>query len=172
MIKGENHFLLRTVIAAALAIWGLLLLVNTLPLGKDNLVGNVFGFVFLCVWDLLAVLGILSSLNDYTSRIELNDEGVVFHSCFKKNFVRWSDIKDWGLSYGGKDRQMGNMYHLYFSKEEQQEKDECRKKLKGPIVKIYIVEKDYEMVVDTAIPYGCERTAVVPFVGKNTYHFM
>ena len=63
-----------------------------------------------------------------SKQITINNDGVLCKSWLHKTFVKWTDIKDWGLSYCGQTRFEGNTYYLYFSEHECPMKNDCKKK--------------------------------------------
>ena len=95
-----------------------------------------------------------------------------YSSIIKTKHYDWSEIKDFGLSYSGQVRGGGNTYDLYFSKKQQKTKNNCKKRLKGDVIKIFIFGDDYRVASEKVIPY-CEKYATEPpFVGEDKYHFM
>ncbi len=86
--------------------------------------------------------------------------------------MSWSEIRDWGLSYCGQTRYEGNTYYLYFSKKVYPVKNECRKKLKGKMIKTFVIGNDYAEAVSKIVPFCSERTGIEPFIGKNKHHFI
>jgi len=171
IIKRNTTFLGIGVVAIIMAIVGVRLLFGLLPFEENYTLADVFGLVFICGWlTVVLSLGIFAFVTN-SRQITINDEGVLCKSLFSKAFIRWADIKDWGLSYCGQTRWEGNTYYLYFSKHECQIKNECKKKLKGKMIKTFIYGNDYFDAVNIIIAFCGEKTDKTPFVGKDKYHF-
>lgn len=145
-----------------------------LPLGKGYEIGDVFGVIFLCVWTALAgAMGIIALVLG-TKKIIINGDGVTSKTLLSSKILLWSEIKDYGLSYCGKSGRgwsVENTYYLYFSKKKQQEKNECKKRLKGKMIKVTVIGGSYGEVINKVLPFCMERTAIEPFVGADKAHF-
>lgn len=127
---------------------------------------------FVCIWIFVVLsMGIFAFATN-SKQITINGEGVLCNSWFSQKFIKWADIKDWGLSYCGQTRGEGNTYYLYFSKHECQIKNECKKKLRGKMIKTFIIGNDYFDAVNKIIPFCSEKIDKAPFVGKDKYHFI
>ena len=172
IIKGNSYFLILAVGTVIMAGFGIRVLFGLLPFEDGYTFGNIFGFAFICVW----VLGVLSmgfySLEAYSKKIIINSEGVLASSWFRKKLFKWDDIKDWGLSYCGQTKGEGNTYYLYFAKQVCTAKNDCKKKLKGKMLKTFVIGEDYKEAFDVIIPFCAEKTDVKPFIAKDKYHFI
>jgi hypothetical protein len=130
------------------------------------------GLAFVSVWVMAVLSASILSFVNYSKQIIINNDGILCKTILNEKLVNWSDIKDWGISYCGQSRGQGNTYDLYFSEHECKVKNECRKKLKGKMMKIYVFQDDYSEVVSEIIPFCSEKTNVKPFIGKDKYHFI
>lgn len=172
IIKRNTTFLGIGVVTIIMAISGIRLLFGLLPFEENYTFADVLGLVFVCVWVFVVLsMGVFAFATN-SKQITINSEGVLCKSWFSKKFIKWADIKDWGLSYCGQTRGEGNTYYLYFSKHECQIKNECKKKLKGKMIKTFIIGNDYFDAVNTIISFCSEKTDITPFVGKDKYHFV
>lgn len=172
IIKGNRYFLGIGVIALFMAFVGVRLVFGILPFDEDYTAGDVFGLIFICAWIALVLSMAISSFSSNSMEITMNSEGVMCSSLFRKQLLAWSEIQDWGLSYCGQTRGEGNTYYLYFSDHICEPKNECRKKLKGRMIKTIVMGEDYSRVVSEIIPFCEARTLAKPFVGKDKYHFL
>lgn len=171
-LKSNRLYFGTVIIAIIMAIIGFRILFLLLPFEEDATYADVFGLIFLCVWIVIVLsIGIFAFLAVY-KKIEINDEGVLCRSFFKKTLFKWSEIRDWGLSYCGQTRFEGNTYYFYFSKEPQEIKNVCKKKLKGKMIKVLVVGSEYAEVVSKVIPFCKKRTSIEPFIGKDKFHLI
>lgn len=172
IIKQNTTFLGIGFVAMLMAVIGFRLLFGLLPFEEGYTFVDVFGLIFVCVW-ILIVLGIGTyAFVTNSKQITISDDGVLCNTWFTKEFISWSEIKDWGLSYCGQARWEGNTYYLYFSKSVYPIKNDCKKKLKGKMIKIFVIGNDYAEAVSKIVPFCNERTSVEPFIGKEKHHFI
>lgn len=172
IIKHNTTFLGIGVVATMMAIAGVRILFGLLPFEEGYTFSDVFGLIFICVW-IISVLSMgISAFTVNSKQITINNDGVLCKSWFSKKFVKWSDIKDWGLSYCGQTRWEGNTYYLYFSEHTCPIKNDCKKKLKGKMIRTFVIGDDYFETISKIIPFCEERIEIMPFVGKDKYHFI
>ena len=164
--------LLLLVFPIYLFVSGVELVLGLLPFEEGYTVFDVFVFVFACVWTAVVGWMIFYLIYDIFKTTVLDLEGVTvkFLSYTKK--IEWREIKDYGISYFGKAKGDGNMYHLYFATVEQKQKTSCKKKLKGNMVKVTIMHEDYQEVIESVIPFCQTKTSVVPFIGEDKFHLI
>ena len=168
----KGYFLGHCIIATIMAIIGFRILFLLLPFDEGYTLADVLGLIFVCLWIVIVIsMGIFAFVTN-SKKIEINGEGVLCSTVFKKEFLKWSEIKDWGLSYCGLTRFEGNTYYLYFSKNPQKTKNECKKKLKGKMIKMHVIGNDYVEAVRDVIPFCREKTSAEPFIGKDKFHFI
>ena len=171
VIKRNTTFLAIGVVVILMAIAGVCLVLGLLPFEKNYTFADVFGLIFIFAWILVLLsMGVFAFVTN-SKQITINNEGVLCMSWISKSFIKWDNIKDWGLSYCGQTRGEGNTYYLYFSKHECQIKNECKKKLKGKMIKTFVIGDDYLDIVNIIIPFCSGKTDRTPFVGKDKYHF-
>ena len=161
------------IIAMIMSIIGFRIVFGLLPFEEEYTLENIIVLIFICLWPIIVLSIGISAFVTYSKKIEINDEGVLCCSFFEKTFFKWSEIEDWGLSYCGQTKGAGNTYYFYFSKNLQKTKNECKKALKGKMIKIEVIgDVDYYEVVSMVIPFCKEKTPVEPFIGKDKYHFI
>ena len=153
-----------------LSLSGVQGIVGVLPFEEGYSFMDVFGLIFLCFWTALVLCGALYCLFAAYKQITLTQEGIVCATWFGKTYLSWSDVKDWGLSYCGQTKWEGNTYHLYFSDHQCPVKNDCKKKLKGKMIKTFVFGDDYFKAVRNVIPFCSENTEIAPFIGKDNFH--
>lgn len=173
IIKGNNlRNALYLIMASIMSIAGIFVIAGLLPLENNHTSEDIFVLVFVIIWEVLSVFAVFKWINEYSKYITITDKTISCFALFKKEVVQWCDVKDWGLSYYGNGAPGGNIYHLYFSKSVFEEKNECKKKLKGKHLKFDVYETDYEKVVNEIIAFCEKQTSVSPFIGKNKFHII
>ena len=172
IIKRNTTFLGIGVVTIIMAIAGIRLVFGLLPFEENYTFADVFGLIFVCVWILIVLsMGIFAFATN-SKQITINNDGVLCKSWLHKTFVKWTDVKDWGLSYCGQTRFEGNTYYLYFSEHECPMKNDCKKKLKGKMIRTFVIGNDYSEAVSKIVPFCKEKTDIIPFVGKDKYHLI
>lgn len=172
IVKPNSAFRLVGIFALFMAAVGIYLIFGLLPLEENYTVADIVGVVFIVAWVLVVLsMGIYAFVTN-SKQLMITDEGIFCDSWFSKDFIKWSDVKDWGLSYCGQTRGEGNTYYLYFSKREHPIKNDCKKSLKGKMIKTFIFDREYADIVTTVIPFCTDRTEVKPFVGEDKFHFI
>lgn len=172
VIKQDKYYLFCSIFSIFAVIFGIVFARNLFPLENTNTFIGVFPACFMILWEAVAVCGVFCNLNESSKRIIITKSGVLYRSCFAKKFYDWDDIKEWGLSYCGKERHKGNIYYFYFSKKISKPKNDCSIKLQGRNIKMYVFQEDYMALFDKVIPF-CEKcTRVDPFIGKDKFHIL
>lgn len=172
ILRRNTTFMGIGVWAFIMAIMGFRLLFSMLPFEEECTFADVFGLFFIGIWILIVLgMGVYAFVTN-SKQITINNEGVICNTWFTNDFVNWSEIKDWGLSYCGQTRGEGNTYFLYFSQVVHPIKNDCKKKLKGKMIKTFVIGNDYAEVVSKIIPFCKERLDVEPFIGKDKCHFI
>lgn len=133
---------------------------------------DYFGFAFLCLWLTFVVIGGIYCFVNGSKKVTIDAQGIFCRSWFEKMFIPWLEVADWGLSYSGQTKGEGNTYEVYFAKHLCETKNDCRKRLKGKMIKTFIYEKEYQTVVDQMVPFCKEYTTVEPFVAVDKFHFL
>ncbi len=172
ILRGNVFFVGLSAVALFMMISGIRMICDILPFEEGYTGGDIFGLGFMCVWTLVVTCGFLVGLTNATKKMIINSEGVTTKNLFSKKTYLWAEIEDYGVSYSGNTRGEGNTYDLYFSKQPQKTKNECRKRLKGKMLKTYIFETDYTIVAEDIMPFCRQYTAVEPFVGEDKFHFI
>lgn len=171
-LKANSIFLGIGIIVMIMSIIGFRIVFGLLPFEEEDTLVDILVLIFICLWPFIASSIGISAFVTNSKKIEINDEGVLCCSFFEKMFLKWSEIEDWGLSYCGQTKGEGNTYYFYFSKNLQKTKNECKKALKGKMIKIEVIGNDYYEIVSMVIPFCKEKTSVEPFIGKDKYHFI
>lgn len=161
-VKGNTFHRVAGIVFLVMACTGVRLLLN-MELGED-----IAGVLFLIVWIVITLGWSFCGFFEANKRVSIDEKGVYLRTFISKDFLAWSEIKDWGLSYYGQSRGFGEVFCLYFSKNALQCKGTRKKKLKEKMIKIEIFQEEYTRVVETIIPYCKEKTIVEPFVAKAT----
>lgn len=165
-IHNSNIFLMLSIGCVVMTIAGILLLINIFPDGHFE-AGDILGVIFLSLWTCVAFgMGLFSFIN-LSKVLILKEKGITCRSIVKKDFIDWSEIKDWGLSYCGLTRGVGNTYYLYFSQVLLKTKSKERKILKGTKIKINVLEGEYPEIANKIIPYCKEYIQASPFVSSR-----
>ncbi len=165
-IKSNPYFYVLTVGVLVFVFFGIELIISLFPFEEGYTASDVFGAVFVFLW-LSGVLWMgITVLKDCTKKVIIDNEGVFCKTLFKKSKLLWSEVADWGLSYCGQTRGEGDIYHLYFSVMEQKTKNKHSKKLKGEVIKTYIIGDDYGIALESILPFCSSRTAIEPFIGE------
>jgi hypothetical protein len=171
VLKGYKIFIINGALSIALAIFFGAFTFGFFYYTEEYTFTDVFGLISVCalVASLLA-LGIYAILNA-SRQITLTADGILSKSLFGRRYMKWSDVRDFGLSYSCKTRWMGNTYYLYFSENELAAQNECSKNLKGKLIYIHVIGKDYSEAVSKVVPFCKDKTDVIPFSGSDKYHF-
>lgn len=174
-IKSEEMFVWMVAVVAIMFCFGIKQICELLPLGKGYEASDLFGVIFMCVWTaLVGTIGIIALVTNI-KKVDISETGVLSKTLLSKKTLEWSEIKDYGLSYCGKSRSgwgFENTYYLYFSKDEQQVKNNCKKKLKGKMIKVAVMGESYGEVINEVLPFCKERTGIEPFIGEDKYHLL
>lgn len=172
ILKGKSFFLVMTLGAGYMAYQGISLLCGLFSHEEGYTGADILGAVFVCFWTLMILCMGIYALLQGTKKIIIDEQGVLCKTLFTKRFLTWPEIADWGISYCGQTRGEGNTYYLYFSEQIQSVKNECRKKLRGSMIKYFIMGDEYYEAITELVPFCKERCSVEPFIGKEKYHFI
>lgn len=170
-IRGNHLFLLGSIFGIIMAVVGVVLLIKTIC-NSEFLTEDIAGIVFISIWISVAFGLGFSLLIAATKELVLDDKGILSASLIKKDFLNWSEVKDWGLSYCGQTRGEGNTYYLYFSNKELESKSNDKKKLKGVKIKVYVLEREYTETVAKIVTYCKKHIAAEPFIPEINFHFL
>ncbi len=171
IIRGNRFFLGFSIVGFVMAAFGIAQTVELLSDFRDGFSGvDVFGTAFMLVWTGIAVTFGVFGLRQMRGTVVIDDTGVTCRRLFLKTFYRWGEIADWGISYGGQSNANGvslGTYELYFSKTPQLNKDYSSKKLRGPMIRCYILGGEAADVIGKVLPFCMLRTFVQPFVSDS-----
>lgn len=169
VLKRNTFFLGIGIVAVLMVAMVIRTVFAILPLDDGY---DVFALAFLSVWIVAVSAMAVYAFTVCSRKIVIDDEGVSCKTWLSKSLIKWDEIKDWGLSYCGDSRGMGNTYYLYFSKQQHPIKDDCKKKLKGKMIKSFVYANGYDEVISDIVPFCKSRTQVEPFIAKDKPHFM
>ena len=176
VLKKNPYFFGLGIVALFMAGQGIWLLIGNvyglITMEEPCTSADYFGVVFLCFWIAIVLFGSIYSFSNGGKKLTINNDGIFCEVLFKKQSIKWGNLKDWGLSYCGQTKGQGNTYYLYFSINECEIKNDSRKKLKGKMIKYYIMGEDYFEIIGKVIPFCRERTDVPPFIAEDKYHFI
>ena len=102
---------------------------------------------------------------DGSTRLIIDNKGITKITKIKSQFMPWSDIKDFGVSYSGAYRRI-KFYCLYFSKDILNVKNKHAKKLRGKMIKFIIEGTKERETILKILPFCTERAIVSPFIGE------
>lgn len=125
---------------------------------------DYIGIAFISLWLLvgLAVL-VFCPLQKLSLRVELSAKGIFYSSWFRKKDILWSELKDYGISFDGRDKMGRNTYILYFSDEVLPLKN-TKKKLRAVPVQLDMISEDYAGICNKVLPYCGRYTGLKPFL--------
>ena len=170
VLKPNSHFQAVSIGFCVMVAMGIRVLFLILPLPSDYTFGDIFGLCFLCLW-ILTILGMtLFAFSVQCQTVTINNEGVFCDNWFRKSFLHWSAVADWGISYCGVTRRGKNIYELYFSPIICNVKNNRTKKL-GRSARIQLIGEEYHEVLAVVVPFCCRRSTVKPFLAADRYHF-
>ncbi len=121
------------------------------------------GLLFVAFWTIMVFFMGKSAIKMLTSDLIINCDGITIKSILGRDFMAWSEVEDFGLSYDGNGRS-GKTYSLYFSKEYKQVKNEKTKVLKGKMLRYIVYEDSSFEVKKWIIPFCKTFCPVEPFV--------
>lgn len=173
IVKSNSMFLFLSIGTFVFFIGGITMtLRDMVPYFNEYMPEDFIGFGFMCLWSTVALLMSLFSFCEYSKKIEINNNGIAYSTIFKKKFIEWHNIQDYGLSYSGQVRGGGNAYYLYFSNEQLELSGKYRKKIKKDTIRINVFGNDYKLAINEIIPFCNTKTTVTPFVAEDVFHLI
>ena len=172
IIKRDTTLVGFGIFALAMEIPVVPTLFDWLPFEEGDTFMDVFGLIFMCIWIGVVSCMAIACFSIAGKQTRIDRDGILCVTWFGKRSIKWSDVKDWGLSYCGQTKGKGNTYHLYFSDHQCPVKNDCKKKLKGKMIKTFVFGDDYFKAVRNVIPFCSENTEIAPFIGKDKDHFI
>ena len=130
--------------------------------------GDYVGVVFITIWiAVIFAMGWFVAGQYLFLRVVLNDRGIFYSKLLRKREILWCELKDYGVSYGGRSQGGVEQYTLYFSKEVLPERKRNIKKLKRVVIQLEMDRNDYAAVLVDVIPY-CQQhvTATKPYISE------
>ena len=142
---------------------GLKLLFDMLVNYKNLETLDYIGAAFIVFWTTMVFFMGKGVIKSVTSDLVINQDGITVKSILGKDFIAWSQVEDYGISFIGNSK--GTMYYyLYFAKEYQQTKNSKTKKLKGKMIKYTITEYNYSETVNWIVPFCKTFCPISPFI--------
>ncbi len=169
--RRKNEYILYTsrlnIIVCAMPLFmfgvGIKLIVEMI-LGLDGWkTADVIGLLFVIIWTTLVFFALLFAIKETTRRIAINEDGVLCKTLISSDFLRWSEIEDWGIFYQGYTRG-GEIHILYFSKEILSVTRNEKKKVKTKTIQFGISEAESHDMVSQIVDFGKTRSFIEPFV--------
>ena len=168
-VKPNTIFLWIGIGAWLLSCTGIRMLILCIPPEEP---GDIVGIVFLCVWTLVVFSLGIAAVRLGVRTITIDKEGVSSRTLGSRKSLTWGEIEDYGLSYSGQTRGEGNTYTLYFAVKKQRTRNDCKKRLKGKMIKTYIIGCTYSEVTEKVFPLCKSFTHVEPFIAADKFHFI
>ena len=151
------------IIGILVTISGIIVFTMTFSMKSENILEPVIPFVFAVV---LTGLGIFE-LNSGSKKIIIDSKGISCKSLFKKQYIKWADVKDYGISYTGETRYRDSTYYLYFAESLKPTQSEVSKKIDVNTMKIFIFKKERDKAEKEIIPFCRQYSEVSPFISKR-----
>ena len=105
--------------------------------------------------------------------VTINEHGVMSKCLWVKKTLTWDEIKDYGISYLSKGQKGKYWYVLYFANKEQRTKNASKKKLKGNMIKLYVIgDTQYNKIVNSVFHFCMKFTETKPFVAEEKFHLI
>lgn len=165
IIKGDSLYSIVGIGFSVMAIIGLKLLLDMDP--NDN----ILAYFFIIVWISIVLILSINSFITAGKKLILCDKGIYSKTLISEDFLDWSEVEDWGISYAGSSQGGGEIFYLYFSKNIFPIKNARKKKLKGKVIKIEVFGAEYKKIINSVIPYCKKKTLVDPFVGESVIEY-
>lgn len=119
------------------------------------------------------VLFVIIALMMGFKTVIINETGVISKILLLQKTLTWDEIKDYGISYLSKGRKGKYWYVLYFANKEQRTKKASKKKLKGNMIKLYVIgDAQYNKIVNSVFHFCMRFTKAKPFVAEEKFHLI
>ncbi len=169
-IGGNPLFIGIGIVALIMAASGIRLFIGLLQ-NEALTTADIFGIVFVSIWTAVVLWMSAYAFITNSTRVTITREGVFCSSILDKRELKWTDIRDWGLSYSSSDRSGNNTYYLYFSPHVCEIKNNCKKRLRGKMIKTFVTGDEYYEAISSVVPFCRQLTDIPPFIGEDRYHF-
>ena len=169
----EEVLIGRNLLFLAIAAIAFLMATSTLLEFRDWTViedpADVFGVAFLVFWILLVYGMSLLGFITFIKKITITSDGISVKALFINKEIRWPEVADYGIFYGGYSRGEGNSFTLYFSTEILETKRNKKKKLNRRVIRLDVFERDMHQIKNILLPFCRNYSIVEPFevIGKN-----
>lgn len=144
---------------------GVYLLISTI-LSFTSEPGDYIGIVFMIVWISVIAWMCLTVLR-MTRTVTVDKSGISEKPMLpvrKSMAYKWSEIADWGVTFGDKDQYGTISYTLYFSDHTMfVNPRRLSKRLKGSCIKLNFFENEYPRLAAEFMPFCSDRAPIEPF---------
>ena len=151
------------IIGILVTMSGIIVLIMTFSLKFENILETVIPFIFAVF---LTGLGIFE-LNSGSKKITIDSKGISCKSLFKRQYLKWTDVKDYGISYTGETRYRDSTYYFYFAESLKPTQSDVSKKMDVNTMKIFLFKKDRDRIEKEIIPFCQQYSKVSPFISKR-----
>ena len=151
------------IIGILVTISGIIVFIMTFSLKFENILETVIPFIFAVF---LTGLGIFE-LNSGSKKITIDSKGISCKSLFKRQYIEWTDVKDYGISYTGETRYRDSTYYFYFAESLKPTQSDVSKKMDVNTMKIFLFKKDRDRIEKEIIPFCQQYSKVSPFISKR-----
>ena len=151
------------IIGILVTISGIIVFIMTFSLKFENILETVIPFIFAVF---LTGLGIFE-LNSGSKKITIDSRGISCKSLFKRQYLKWTDVKDYGISYTGETRYRDSTYYFYFAESLKPTQSDVSKKMDVNTIKIFLFKKDRDRIEKEIIPFCQQYSKVSPFISKR-----
>ena len=101
-----------------------------------------------------------------SKQLTMNSTGISCKSVLKRQYIRWTEVHDYGICYSGETRYKGATYNLYFSKNVQTLKNSRTKKLDMNTIKTFIFADELDRAEKYIIPFCQSVCDAKPFLSR------
>lgn len=151
------------IIGILVTISGIIVFIMTFSLKFENILETVIPFIFAVF---LTGLGIFE-LNSGSKKITIDSRGISCKSLFKRQYLKWTDVKDYGISYTGETRYRDSTYYFYFAESLKPTQSDVSKKMDVNTIKIFLFKKDRDRIEKEIIPFCQQYSKLSPFISKR-----
>ncbi|MCM1545020.1 MAG: hypothetical protein NC110_06945 [Ruminococcus sp.] len=159
-IKPCREYMFTSVLFLAIPI---VLLAVLLPVLKSDENATVLEWaVVIAFFAILLGLGMYAVITSFKT-LTIDKNGISSKSVFSKTQVAWSEVRDYGLSYGGETHFDEANYVLYFACEPLKAKKNGKKKFKGKTIRTFVTNEEYSSFKSMVFPFCRKFTDVKPY---------
>jgi len=151
------------IIGILVTIVGIIVFIMIFSLKPENILETVIPFIFAVFLTGLEIF----ELNSGSKKIVIDSEGISCKSLFQRQYIQWTDVKDYGISYKGETRYRDSTYYFYFAESVKPTQSDVSKEIDVHTMKIFIFKKDRDRIEKEIIPFCRKYSEVSPFISKR-----